>query len=86
MGANANIFDSITTGDIDLFGGGIGNHGVSGKDLASIFNAIALAEQSKEAERDAERAAQRQILLVGGGLLYFSILITIIYIIYKRQK
>ena len=78
-GGTANIFDSISIGDI-------GSQGVSGDDLADIFGSLAEAERLKVAEREAERAAARQTLIIGGGLLYASILITIIYIIYKRRN
>lgn len=80
MGANDNIFDSITTGDIL---NNIGASGVQSGDLAKIFSSINETERIKEEQR---RKEQRNILLIAGGTVYLTFIMVIIYMTLKKPK
>jgi len=75
----ASIFDTISTGDIDLLSGGIniGNHGMSDAQVKAIFGSLAAAETAKAAQEKQQR--QRTFLLVGGSVVALIALALIIF-------
>lgn len=77
--AKAGVVGDITTGDIDLLSGGIGNHGLSGKDLAAIFNAQAQAEVIQDARERAERKQRQKVIVISSSVVVSLVLIVALY-------
>lgn len=79
--AKAGVVGDIQTGDIgiDILGGGIGNHGVSGKDLAAIFGAQAQAEVIQDARERAERKQRHKVIAVSSAMVIALVLIFSLY-------
>ena len=86
--AQASLFDTIQTGDIgiDFLGGGIGNHGVSGKELAAIFGAQAQADVIQAAREREDRKQRQKVILVSGSVLALIILLVTLYYISTKPK
>ena len=72
---NANIFDSISTGDIDILGGGIANQGIGGKDLAAIFQAQAQVDMLQAAREREDKAKRTKIIIISGSVVLSLVLI-----------
>ncbi len=85
------LFRDITTGDIDLLGGGIniGNHssGPSDAQIASIFNSLA-AQNIAESQQEQEQSSRRSqlLIIVGSTSLVALFLILIIFFTNKTPK
>ena len=79
------IFDSITTGNIDLLGGGIGNQGINGNQLAEIFGAQAQAEAYIDAQQRAERERRTKLLIISGSIVV-TIGVLIAFYFMTKQK
>lgn len=79
--AKTGVVGDIQTGDIgiDILGGGIGNHGVSGKDLAAIFGAQAQAEVIQDARERAERKQRHKVIAVSSAMVIALVLIFSLY-------
>ncbi|WP_052600215.1 hypothetical protein [Aureispira sp. CCB-QB1] len=86
--AKTGVVGDISTGDIgiDLLGGGIGNHGLSGKDLAAIFGAQAQAEALQDARERQERKQRTQILIISGSVVSAIILILLLYYFTSKTR
>lgn len=84
--AQASLFDTISTGDIDILGGGIGNHGLSGKDLAAIFGAQAKAEVIQAAQEREERRQKTKIVIVSASIVVSLIVIFALYFFTSNPK
>ncbi|BDS12993.1 hypothetical protein [Aureispira anguillae] len=79
--AKTGVVGDIATGDIsiDILGGGIGNHGVSGKDMAAIFGAQARAEAIQSAREREERRQRNKVLAISGTIISSLFLLFILY-------
>jgi hypothetical protein len=79
--AQTGVVGDIQTGDIgiDLLSGGIGNQGLSGKDLANIFGAQAQAEVIQDAREREDRKQRTKILIISGSVVSGIVLILLLY-------
>ncbi|WP_052596265.1 hypothetical protein [Aureispira sp. CCB-QB1] len=86
--AQTGVVGDIQTGDIgiDLLSGGIGNHGLSGKDLANIFGAQAQAEVIQDARDRAERKQRTKIFIISGSVVSAIVLIILLYSFTSKTK
>lgn len=86
--AKTGVVGDIKTGDIgiDLLGGGIGNHGLSGKDLAAIFGAQAQAEVIQDARERQDRKQRTKIIVISGAVVSSIILILLLYYFTSKTK
>lgn len=79
--AQTGVVGDIQTGDIgiDLLSGGIGNQGLSGKDLAAIFGAQAQAEVIQDARERAERKQRTKIVIISGSVITALVLVILLF-------
>jgi hypothetical protein len=79
--AQTGVVGDIQTGDIgiDLLGGGIGNQGLSGKDLAAIFGAQANAEIIQDAREREDKKQMQKVLVISGSVVISLVLIVALY-------
>ncbi|WMX15285.1 hypothetical protein [Aureispira sp. CCB-E] len=79
--AQTGVVGDIQTGDIgiDLLSGGIGNQGLSGKDLAAIFGAQANAEIIQDARDRQERKQRQKLIVISGSVVVSLVLIVALY-------
>lgn len=69
--AQASLFDSIKTGNIDLLSGGIniGNNGLNDSQVKSIFGSMA-SMQSSNAQSEKEDTKQlNKVLMISGAMI-----------------
>lgn len=76
---------NISTGNIDVMGGGFGNKGVSGKDLAAIEGAQAQA-QAIQAERERQERQQKHKLLIISGSMVVSVIAIVALYFFTKPK
>lgn len=76
--AQASLFDTIQTGNIDLLSGGIniGNHGMTDSQTKSIFNALA-SMQNSNAQSEKEDTKQMNKVIVISGVMLLLIFLSI---------
>lgn len=86
--AQTGIVGDIQTGDIgiDLLGGGIGNQGLSGEDLAAIFGAQAQTQTIQDARERQDRKQRTKILIISGSVVSSIILILLLYYFTSKTK
>lgn len=86
--AQTGVVGDIQTGDIgiDLLSGGIGNHGVSGKELAAIFGAQAQAQTVQDARERQERKQKQKLLVISGSMVVSIIVIVALYFFTKPKS
>lgn len=87
--ALAGVVGDISTGDIgiDLLGGGIGNHGVSGDELSKIFGSIAEVDALQAAQEREQKAQRTKLIVISGGVIVtLSFIIILYYLISKNPK
>jgi hypothetical protein len=86
--AQTGVVGDIQTGDIgiDLLGGGIGNKGVSGKDLAAIFGAQAQSQTIQDARERQDRKQRTKILIISGSVVSTIVLILLLYYFTSKTK
>jgi len=79
--AKTGVVGDIQTGDIgiDLLSGGIGNRGLSGKDLAHIFGAQAQTEALQAAREREDRKQRTKIMIVSGSVVSTILLLVLLY-------
>lgn len=85
MGANASIFDSITTGDISLLNN-IGATGMQSEDVAKMMTGVVSAQAQAQAQQAAQQKAERERrLIIGVGITTgIALFVLIIFLINKK--
>ena len=77
---------NISTGNIDVLGGGFGNHGVSGRDMAAISSAESQAQVIQAARERLERKQKNKLIIISGSMVVSVIAIVALYFFTKPKS
>lgn len=87
MGANASIFDSISTGDIGILNN-IGAQGMTSDDVAKMMIGVSTAQAKLSADQAAQQKAERErrLIIGAGATIGIALFVLIIFLINKRVQ
>lgn len=83
--ASASVFDSISTGNIELFSN-LGNHGMSSEDVAAMLIEMAKAQANiaKEAEVNEQQERERRLIISISATIGLGLFLLIIYLLSQK--